>query len=618
MGHVTRKENFSPTGCGYNGSVLALVIYLPRDKIASNMISSLLAVSLNCMAVHLPNPPLASLALDDFFKSDFNPRGGNVVLLQDQPNRISGTAMNIPDGVVDVWLDNKLIAGDVKLQQQNASAPATWETMLPAMPAGYNHTVMITATPSVGQPLLNVTVGINFGVVILCSGQSNMALMVGPGHFDADNATAEALASSRYTGRISLVTNYYPHWQTVNKDTLPRFSAVCWFVMPVLWGFLGLENKMLNVIFFCTSLYARPSCAVCIILHPMRNIRYSGRDLFDSMGGTVPVGLMLGCVSGTPIEYWVRDKTDVATCGNITGRCWNATESENTGLSNLYRTHIQPFVAAGLGISAIVWDQAEADVNCHDHPSQQQSRLGGDPTYACLERAMISGWRQAFTRTPSPGQSTPTPIPWVGVQLPGYQSGRFAFANSVFSMRLAQANGIAKVSSAAVVPTYDLSCPECPWGSIHPTDKQDVGARIALYLRHFVRKDPRVTVLAGPEVSSISAAPGPDNTSVVSVQFTGDATPFAMRPTRNCTDCCAVGGSDFGVSLDGGERWVMGNAPGHIVGASVQFSVNLTLNATSKALVRYTAARGFPQCAVVNARGLPAAPFQTEVHALHQ
>ena len=332
----------------------------------------------------------------------------------------------------------------------------------------------------------------------------------------------------------------------------------------------------------------------------------------------MPVGLMLGCVSGTPIEYWVRDKADVAACGNITGRCWNASQSPNTGLSNLYRTHIQPFVTAGLGISAIVWDQAEADVGCHDHTSQQPSRLGDDPTYACLERAMITGWRQAFTRAPPTHQSTPSPIPWVGVQLPGYQAGQFTSKNGVFSMRLGQANGIMHVPLAGVVPTYDLSCPECPWGSIHPTDKQDVGARIALYLRVLVRKDPRVTVFAGPEVASASAASGPDNTSVVSVQLSGDGQPFAMRPTRNCTDCCAVGGSDFGVSVDGGERWVMANAPGRIVGMSVQFSVNLTLNATSKALVRYTAARGFPQCAVVNAQGLPAAPFQTEVHALHQ
>ena len=199
---------------------------------AAKMVVPLAALLLSQLYViaNAEKTPLASLALDTFFITDRVPLGGNVVLLQQQPNRISGTAMNIPDGVVDVWLDNRLVAGDVKLQKPNASAPATWEAMLPAMPAGYNHTVMITATPSIGQAPLNVSVGINFGLVLLCSGQSNMALEVGPGHFSADNGAAEALASSRYTGRISLMTSYYPRWQTVSKDTLPRFSAVCWCV----------------------------------------------------------------------------------------------------------------------------------------------------------------------------------------------------------------------------------------------------------------------------------------------------------------------------------------------------------------------------------------------------
>ena len=173
------------------------------------------------------------------------------------------------------------------------------------------------------------------------------------------------------------------------------------------------------------------------------------------------------------------------------------------------------------------------------------------------------------------------------------------------------------MSAAAVVPTYDLSCPHCPWGSIHPTDKEDVGARIALQLRVLVRKDPRVATVAGPTAVKASATAGPANTSAVSVQFTGGAEPFALRPTRNCTACCAVGGSDFDVSVDGGQLWVMGNSPGRMVSNSVvTFAVNLTLNTSTKALVRYTAGRGFPQCAVVNAQALPAFPFQMEVQVL--
>lgn len=79
---------------------------------------------------------------------------------------------------------------------------------------------------------------------------------------------------------------------------------------------------------------------------------------------------MVGYASGTPIEYWVRNEADVAGCGNITGRCWNATRVKDrfgrwTGLSHLYNNLIRPLAIAGLGISAIVWDQAEADVGCH-------------------------------------------------------------------------------------------------------------------------------------------------------------------------------------------------------------------------------------------------------------
>lgn len=184
-------------------------------------------------------PPRA-LSLDNFFDSDYAPLGGNVVLLQQRPNRISGTAMNISDGVVNVWLDNKLVAGDVKLRKPNASAPATWEAMLPAMPAGYNHTLTITATsPDHHQEPLNVSVGVNFGLVLLCSGQSNMVLHVGPFDFQADNGTAEAEASSRYTGRISLLKSASSRWRTVSKRTLPRFSAVCWCVMLVHDVYVG-------------------------------------------------------------------------------------------------------------------------------------------------------------------------------------------------------------------------------------------------------------------------------------------------------------------------------------------------------------------------------------------
>eukprot|EP00912_Choanoflagellata_sp_UC4_P001346 UC4_evm1s832 len=258
------------------------------------------------------------------------------------------------------------------------------------------------------------------------------------GPFHADNGTAEDAASERYTGKISLLSAN-SMWDSVTNKSLPSFSAVCW---------------------------------------------YSGRHYFDSLKVKVPLGLVLGCVSGTPIEYWLRSVDDISQCGNISGRCWNSTVGKNSGLSHLYDQFIKPFVPLG-GISAIIWDQAEADVNCHDlnFPTPQ---LGGDPAYSCLEKALIVGWRSAF----SIASDVNNIIPWIAVQLPGYQFSPCPIQkNSVFDMRLGQEFGMLQLENTDVVPTYDLSCTNCPYGSIHPTDKEDVGARISLHLRKSLQNE---------------------------------------------------------------------------------------------------------------------------------
>ena len=132
-----------------------------------------------------------------------------------------------------------------------------------------------------------------------------VALTVGPGAFHADNGTAESLASSRYTGKISLLRFEGTRPPiTASNSSLPGFSAVCW---------------------------------------------YTGRHFFDHTDADTPLALIAEPVSGTPIEYWVRNKADVATCGNISGKCWH------DPLSHLYNDHIVPYKQ--LGISAIVWDQ---------------------------------------------------------------------------------------------------------------------------------------------------------------------------------------------------------------------------------------------------------------------
>ena len=154
--------------------------------------------------------------------------GSDTVLLKGVSRKITGTAYG-PTDAVDVWFDGKLVAHvPVTGTKGNLSQWPVWQAKLPAMPAGFGHTVKVTSN-STSRSSYNASTGINFGTVLLCSGQSNMALNVGPCHFDADNGTAESLASSRYTGKISLLSSYRMQWQNVSNATLPHFSAVCWY-----------------------------------------------------------------------------------------------------------------------------------------------------------------------------------------------------------------------------------------------------------------------------------------------------------------------------------------------------------------------------------------------------
>ena len=120
----------------------------------------------------------------------------------------------------------------------------------------------------------------------------------------------------------------------------------------------------------------------------------------------------------------------------------------------------------------------------------------------------------------------------------------------------------------------------------------------------------------------------------VNVAFALGTPPLYTKGTRNCTiplldrttglpataPCCVNTTSDFDVSTDN-VTWVDGYAlkpavatgPLDVTGAigggglGVSFLVETALQPT---MVRYTANKAFPQCAVYAQEGLPALPFQ--------
>jgi hypothetical protein len=417
--------------------------------------------------------------------------------------------------------------------------------------------------------------------------------------FHADNGTAECAAAGRYTDKIWIIKavnskyHHLPVWMSAGPDTLAPFSAVCW---------------------------------------------YTGKSLFEKMGGTTPVGLMQTSVGGSPIEYWLPPSPAGAIDPNI-----NSCEKDVPQCDNQYNDTfffsdiVEQFVPHTIG--ALVWDQAERDVKCPVSTG----------AYACMQRLLATSWRKAFG---SPRAA------FVAVQLPGYTGALnngtgsypgYITGEMVFNMRLQQAAGTASpgIENASYVATYDLSCPTSPYGSVHNPQKGPIGVRVASQLvalfggsgSALTQSALTQSVPAGsaPAPAAAAVVEGPHATSAkwvqsglgagvfnVTVAFAGGSTPFEMSGTKNCTHCCLgshpTGKTSDGHTLDfdvsglatgsGAADWV--NSTGAVVNVdtgSVTFRVALA-QGTEPHLVRYTAASIFPECALRNAEGLPALPFE--------
>ena len=520
----------------------------------------------------------------------------------------SGAVLQMAPARPAVWGRASATAGAVTLSLDGVAAAhaavgsdGRWATTLPPQLAAYNRTLEVAAGG--GGAHATVSVAVSFGSVILCSGQSNMAMSVGgPGDFHkpnktafaADNGTAESAASARFTGKIwyredTNDTYIGPKrvWRPVSPATLPGFSAVCW---------------------------------------------YAGKSLFEAArertGADVPLGLIAATWGGSPIEYWLP-QSDPADPNR------NACEVDepqcvpkfplmgNVSDSAFFSKYVRPL--APYTVSALIWDQAERDVKCPRSLAH----------YACMQKLLIKSWQTEFNSS----------FAFVGVQLAGYvvdpRGGPLSPEQpGLFAMRLQQEHGCAGLERCAVVPTYDLSCSAgiaggCPFGSVHQPHKVEIGRRIGLHLDKLLLAPGAgsPSAVQGPVATKVTAAPPASSSSLrrhitsedgdggsarlrqfaVSVRFSGGSAPFSLRPTRNCTSCC--GGAhtvDLDASIDG-KIWVNATRvtlDGQAQQLLLRFEVAL---AAAPTLVRHTAAAAFPQCALYNAEGLPMLPFEMDV-----
>ena len=494
----------------------------------------------------MPAAPASNVTLHTLFTGD------NVVLQSGAPGaRVFGSA---PAGAtVQLTLDGAPAGSAL------ADATGHWEAVLPAQPPSW-HAAALVATSGPGSA--PAAAQLRFGLVLLCSGQSNMQL----NNLQLANGTEEVQAAGAFTGKISLASlqhhgNTTPPWKqgvfiaasAGAQGTVAPFSGLCWL---------------------------------------------TGKALFEALGGVAPVGLVVGAVGGTPIEAWLPPGVLGATCPVDQPPCGGAADTA------LYESFIQPLAPFSFG--AMLWDQGERDVRCFAPATNRTA------AYPCMERALVDTWRSAFKSN----------FAAAAVQLPGYLGDcsehggdYYNCVPGVYNMRLAQEAGLMGVANSSIIPSYDLSCPfgiqtpECPLGSVHNVNKTVVAQRAASALLAAMLPA-RFPAVPPPRATSLTAAPTGRNYWLVTVEFEA-AGPLALQGTQYCTDCCSGAVGDFDASVDG-VAFVNGTAQ-ELSGGNVVFIVGLP---QKPRFVRFTANQAFPQCAVVSTKGgPPALPFYATVAA---
>lgn len=196
--------------------------------------------------------------------------------------------------------------------------------------------------------------------------------------------------------------------------------------------------------------------------------------------------------------------------------------------------------------------------------------------YASLFAAMIKQWRADFGQT----------LPFYFVQLANYERGSGTKGGDWPYLREAQAKALALPNTGMAV-TIDIGEPR----DIHPTNKQDVGLRLARHARHWLFGEKIET--DGPQFSGAAAAGG-----AMRVTFTHAEGLRLASPKTEGAAAFEVAGED--------RKFVP--AAARVENGAVIVSAEQVRNPVA---VRY-AWRNSPDAALFNAADLPAAPFRSD------
>jgi sialate O-acetylesterase len=225
--------------------------------------------------------------------------------------------------------------------------------------------------------------------------------------------------------------------------------------------------------------------------------------------------------------------------------------------AGLYNAMIAPLTAYPIG--GVIWYQGETNTTA-----------ARAPMYASMFETMIGDWRRAW------GVGD---FPFLFVQLANFKTGATAKWPEIREAQL-QTLSVAKTGMAV---TIDIGNPD----NVHPTDKQDVGKRLALAARAVAYGEK--IEYSGPLVRAAAPEGG-------AIRLWFDHAGSGLEGKGGALKGFLVAGAD--------HRFVSADAT--IDGSTVVVS---SASAPQPLYVRYAWADN-PECNLYNKDGLPASPFR--------
>jgi sialate O-acetylesterase len=436
--------------------------------------------------------------------------------------------------------------------ETSADVTGMWEIKLKPMPAGGPYTLQVN-----GENQLSIK-NVLIGDIWVCAGQSNMELPVKRSNNakkeieNANHPNLRLFTVDHQANADSTRTNVKGEWSVCDPTTVVMFSGVGYFFGRELEKQLNVPIGLIDIGWSATRIEG------WISQKALGNLPF-GRKEIETYLTNAPMDDANGMAGYTKSLKEAKEAIAKGTPNIEIPEPPRPSRKVPSSPGALFNYMTYPLTH--LGIKGVIWYQGEANSRSQQSATDYRTSL---PT-------LIQDWRAAWNQ----GN-----FPFLFVQLPNFQSSGFWPL-----MREAMLKTYLADKKTGMAITIDVGHKT----DIHPSNKQDVGYRLALQALDVAYH--KNIVSQGPLFKSMKVK---NSKLVLTFSHVG-------------TGLVAANGDLKGFEIAGADQ-VFHPASGILVKNKVELSSD---KVSLPVAVRYAWA-DYPDCNLYNQEHLPASPFRTD------